>query len=72
LKCVSRYRGDYQQKSFSCWDQFPPRASVIVRRADSSQPNMGLTTWIGSRPRRTDVGIAKNHLTHQEIESSTS
>ncbi len=21
-KCVSRYRGDYQQKSFSCWDQF--------------------------------------------------
>ena len=21
-KCVSRYRGDYQQKCFSCWDQF--------------------------------------------------
>jgi hypothetical protein len=21
-KCVARYRGDYQQKSFSCWDQF--------------------------------------------------
>jgi len=21
-KCVSRYRGDYYQKSFSCWDQF--------------------------------------------------
>ena len=21
-KCVSRYRGDYQQKRFSCWDQF--------------------------------------------------
>jgi len=21
-KCVSRYRGEYQQKSFSCWDQF--------------------------------------------------
>jgi hypothetical protein len=20
--CVARYRGDYQQKSFSCWDQF--------------------------------------------------
>src|SRR5260370_25146015 len=20
-KCVTRYRGDYQQKSFSCWDQ---------------------------------------------------
>ena len=21
-KCVSRYHGDHQQKSFSCWDQF--------------------------------------------------
>ncbi len=21
-KCVARYRGDYQRKSFSCWDQF--------------------------------------------------
>ncbi len=21
-KCVDRYRGEYQQKSFSCWDQF--------------------------------------------------
>lgn len=21
-KCVTRYRGDYQQKSFSCWDQY--------------------------------------------------
>src|SRR5580692_9982537 len=21
-KCVSRYRGGYQQKKFSCWDQF--------------------------------------------------
>src|ERR1700732_2990078 len=30
---------------------------------------MGLTTWAGSRPRRTDVGIAKNYLTHQEIET---
>src|SRR5665811_1118321 len=22
LQCVARYRGAYQQKSFSCWDQF--------------------------------------------------
>ena len=21
-KCVTRYRGDYQQKTFSCWDQY--------------------------------------------------
>jgi hypothetical protein len=29
-------------------------AEVVVRRADSTQPNMGLTTWTGSRPRRDD------------------
>jgi hypothetical protein len=44
-------------------------AEVIVRRADSTQPNMGLTTWTGSRPRRDDVGIAKNYLTREEIET---
>ena len=44
-------------------------AEVITRRADSTQPNMGLTTWTGSHPRRTDVGFAKNYLTHQEIET---
>jgi hypothetical protein len=44
-------------------------AEVIVRRADCTQPNMGLTTWTGSRPRRDDVGIAKNYLTHEEIET---
>jgi hypothetical protein len=44
-------------------------AEVILRRADSTQPNMGLTTWAGGRPRRTDVGFAKNYLTQQEIET---
>jgi hypothetical protein len=44
-------------------------AEVIARRADSNKPNMGLTTWAGSRPRRDDVGIAKNYLTHEEIET---
>lgn len=29
----------------------------------------GLTTWTGARPRRSDVGIAKNYLTHEEIET---
>jgi len=44
-------------------------AEVIARRADSTQPNMGLTTWTGDRPRRTDVGFAKNYLTREEIET---
>ncbi len=44
-------------------------AEVIARRADSTQPNMGLTTRTGSRPHRTDVGFAKNYLTHEEIQT---
>lgn len=37
-------------------------AEVIHLRADASLPNMGLTTWDGDRPRKTDVSIAKNYL----------
>lgn len=44
-------------------------AEVIHRRADASQPNMGLTTWDGDRPRKTDVSIAKNYLNQDEIEA---
>ena len=44
-------------------------AEVIHRRADASQPHMGLTSWAGDRPRKTDVSIAKNYLNQEEIES---
>jgi hypothetical protein len=44
-------------------------AEVIARRADATQPHMGLTTWTGSRPRRTDTGVAKNYLNRDEIET---
>ena len=44
-------------------------AEVIHRRADASQPHMGLTSWAGDRPRKTDVGIAKNYLDQEEIGS---
>jgi hypothetical protein len=37
-------------------------AEVIHGRADASQPHMGLTSWAGDRPRKPDVGIAKNYL----------
>ncbi len=30
---------------------------------------MGLTTWIGSRPRKVDVAVAKNYLGLEEIEA---
>ena len=42
-------------------------AEIISQRADAQQPNMGLTSWAGDRPRRSDVSIAKNYLTTDEI-----
>jgi hypothetical protein len=44
-------------------------AEVIHHRADASQPNMGLTSWTGDRPRKADVGVAKNYLTNEELEA---
>lgn len=45
---------------------------LIQKRANSEKPNMGLTHWAG-RPDgkilKTDVGIAKNYLTAEEIAS---
>jgi len=42
-------------------------AEVIVSRADSGMPNMGLTTWEGARIRKSDVAIAKNYLNEEEL-----
>jgi hypothetical protein len=42
-------------------------AEVIAARADAGQPNMGLKTWPGSRPRKTDAAVAKNYLNEQEL-----
>ncbi|MBI5484917.1 MAG: virulence RhuM family protein [Deltaproteobacteria bacterium] len=42
-------------------------AELIQSRADSGQPNMGLTTWEGSRIRKTDVAVAKNYLNEEEL-----
>ena len=44
-------------------------AELIVKRADSTQPNMALTNWSGSRVRKQDVIVAKNYLTHDEIDT---
>lgn len=40
---------------------------LIVERADPKKPNMGLTSWKGSRVRQQDVTIAKNYLDQIEI-----
>jgi hypothetical protein len=44
-------------------------AELIVSRANSDKPNMNLTSWKGSIVRRQDIFIAKNYLTHDEIDT---
>ena len=43
-------------------------AEIIVGRAKADLPNMGLTSWKGSRIRKEDIFIAKNYLTADEID----
>ena len=42
-------------------------AEIISERANSKKPNMGLTSWRGTKPRKQDVAIAKNYLTEEEL-----
>ena len=45
---------------------------LIAARADSDKPHMGLTSWETSpdgKILRTDIGVAKNYLTKEELES---
>jgi len=47
-------------------------AELIVRRADSEKPNMGLTSWDKApdgKIVKTDVTVAKNYLKKGELES---
>ncbi len=44
-------------------------AEVIAARANAARPNMGLTSWTGATPRRTDVAIAKNYLDAEELDA---
>jgi hypothetical protein len=44
-------------------------AEIVVQRADAALPYMGLTSWTGSRPRKSDVGVAKNYLQSEELEA---
>lgn len=44
-------------------------AEIVMSRADSKAPNMGLTSWKGSKVRKQDIILAKNYLTHDEIDT---
>ena len=44
-------------------------AEVIYEHADAEKENMGLTSWMHNEIRRSDVEVAKNYLTEQELDS---
>lgn len=44
-------------------------AEVVFKRTDAEKLNMGLTSWSGDRPRKSDVSIAKNYLEQDELEA---
>ena len=43
-------------------------AEIIYNRADAAKPNMGMTAWLGEKPRKTDAEIAKNYLNEKELD----
>ncbi len=42
-------------------------AEIVSERTNSKEPNMGLTSWRGVKPRKQDVAIAKNYLNEEEL-----
>ncbi|MBR4823557.1 MAG: virulence RhuM family protein [Spirochaetaceae bacterium] len=44
-------------------------AELILARADSSKPNMNLTSWKGKVVRKQDIYTSKNYLTEDELDS---
>lgn len=44
-------------------------AELVLNRASSNKPNMGLTSWKGSIVRKQDIIIAKNYLNQDELDT---
>jgi hypothetical protein len=43
-------------------------AEVIFNRADARKPNIGVTSFLGATPRKSEVTIGKNYLNEKELE----
>lgn len=43
-------------------------AEIIHNRANAAKPNMGMTSWSGGKPQKTDAEIAKNYLNEKELD----
>ncbi len=44
-------------------------AELIAERVDANKLNMGLNSWKGEKVRKSDVTVAKNYLTEDELKS---
>ncbi len=44
-------------------------AELITARANANAPNFGLLHWKGAQVRKTDIVVAKNYLTEDEIDT---
>ncbi len=50
-------------------DYLTTAPEIILSRADSSKPNMNLTSWKGKVVRKQDIYISKNYLTEDELDT---
>ena len=44
-------------------------AELIIARANPADPHFGLLAWKGNKARKTDIVVAKNYLTEDEIDT---
>jgi hypothetical protein len=44
-------------------------AEIVHARADASRPDMGMTNWLGEKPRKDEAAIAKNYLAPDELDA---
>ncbi|URL58394.1 virulence RhuM family protein [Luteibacter flocculans] len=44
-------------------------AELIRARADAGKPNVGMTNWVGAKPRKADALIAKSYLDEEELQA---
>jgi hypothetical protein len=43
-------------------------AEVVHARANATKPNLGLTSWLGTKPTKEEAAIAKNYLAADELD----
>lgn len=44
-------------------------SEVVFQRADASLPHMGMTSFSGNKPTKTEASVAKNYLTSEELDT---